>query len=202
MSEAFLALVPTYGLPLLALVTVLGCLALPVPSSLVLLVMGSLVAADEFSLTSVFLTALAAAFFGDQIGFVVGRVGGAAILKRVGQNPTRQKTLTKAQDTMARHGSFAIFLCHWLLSPLAPYVNLIAGVTRFSWPAFFLLSCLGNTIWVMVYVGLGFFFSDHVIAIAKFASNATGFLVAATIAGLLGWQLISARRTRHSKKQR
>lgn len=199
MNEAFLSLIPVYGLPFLALVTVLGCLAIPVPSSLVLLMMGSLVSAGEFSLVTVFLTALLSAFAGDQIGFYVGRVAGATIARYVAKSRKRRKAMEKAEKTIERRGAFAIFLCHSVLSPLAPYANLITGAARYNWLSFSILSALGNTLWVVAYVGVGLLFSDHVIAIAKMAGNATGFLVAATLALFLGWQLLGAMRNWHNK---
>ena len=56
MIETILALVPTYGLLLVALGTFLSCLALPVPSSLIMLSAGGFAAAGDLVLWQVALS--------------------------------------------------------------------------------------------------------------------------------------------------
>ena len=184
MSDSILALVPIYGLPLLALTTALSCLGLPFPASMVMLLMGSFVAADEFSLLPVFLSALLAALAGDQLGFFVGRRGGASVIDRLTRAPKRRRTLEKARAFIDRNGRIGIFLTRWLLSPLGPYINVIAGAAGYPWRHFTLFGALGEVVWVSLYVGLGYVFSDNVTAVAEIAGNATGFLAAGAVTRL------------------
>ena len=58
MTETLLALVPTYGLYIVALATALSCLALPIPSSLIMLTAGAFVASEDLNGTATFATAL------------------------------------------------------------------------------------------------------------------------------------------------
>ena len=53
MTETVLALVPSYGLLLVALGTFFSCLALPVPSSLIMLSAGGFAAAGDLVLWQV-----------------------------------------------------------------------------------------------------------------------------------------------------
>lgn len=52
MSDTLLQLLATYGAPLLALTTFASCLALPVPSSLMMLAAGAFVASGDLSASS------------------------------------------------------------------------------------------------------------------------------------------------------
>lgn len=67
MTETVLALVPSYGLLLLALGAFFSCLALPVPSSLIMLSAGGFAAAGDLVLGQVGATALIGAIAGDQM---------------------------------------------------------------------------------------------------------------------------------------
>lgn len=188
-NDGLLALLPEYGLPLFALTLTLSCLGLPLPASLFMLLMGSFVAADEFSFLPVFLSALLAAIAGDQAGFLAGRLGGATVVNRLGRTTRRRQALEKAHAFIDRNGPAGVFLTRWLLSPLGPYVNLITGATRYPWLLFTLFGALGEVVWVSLYLGLGFAFSDNVTAVAEIAGNATGFLAAGAVALLLGWRV-------------
>ncbi|MCO6179272.1 DedA family protein [Ciceribacter sp. RN22] len=191
MSDAILALVPVYGLPLLAAVASLSCLGLPLPASLVMMLMGSFAAAGDFGLVPVFVTAFAAAVGGDQIGYFVGRFAGQAVTTRIARKPAGKAALDRATQEIARHATIGIFLTRWLFSPLGPYMNLVTGATGFSWAHFTAAGVAGEAVWVILHVGLGILFSDNVLAIAEIVGDASGFLAAGIVALLLGWRLVT-----------
>ena len=78
MTEQALEFVTLWGLPSLALIVMLSCLAIPVPSSLVMLACGSMIAAGELPMVVTWAVAAGAAIMGDQIGYGVGRLWGGA----------------------------------------------------------------------------------------------------------------------------
>ncbi|NML72718.1 DedA family protein [Rhizobium sp. S-51] len=191
MTEQLLALLPLYGLPLLAAVTALSCLGLPLPASIVMMLMGAFAAAGDFNLAGVFSTALAAAVLGDQAGFLIGRFGGSAVIRRLSGTPARKAALARAEERIASRGAIAVFLTRWVLAPLGPYVNLIAGATAYPWHRFTVFGVAGEVFWVGGYTGLGVTFSDNIMEIAEIAGSLSGFLAAAAIAALLGWRIVS-----------
>ena len=75
MSDWIFQTLAAHGVPLLALATLLSCLALPVPSSLMMLAAGAFAASGDLALTGAALAALAGALLGDQLGFALGRSG-------------------------------------------------------------------------------------------------------------------------------
>ena len=199
MTDQLLALLPIYGLPLLAAVTGLSCLGLPLPASIVMMLMGAFAAAGDFNLTAVFLTALGAAVLGDQTGFAIGRLGGATIVSRLAKTPARQQALASAQERIDTRGAVAVFLTRWLLAPLGPYVNLLAGATAFSWARFTFYGVAGEVIWVGGYTSLGVTFSDNVMTIAEIVGDLSGFLAAGVIALYLGWRILRILRYKEGK---
>ncbi|MEO6300249.1 MAG: DedA family protein [Paracoccaceae bacterium] len=194
MTDWLLALVPTYGLWLLAIVTFLACLALPVPCSILMLTAGGFVATEDLVLWHVIAAALTGAIAGDQIGYRIGLVGGHAFLTRLSANPTRGKLILRATDLMNRHGALGIFVTRWLLPPVSPWATYAAGATGLPWLRFSLGALAGEVIWVGLYVFVGFSFAGNIEAASEFASSFLGIL--AGIAAMLGfgWWLIVSRR--------
>lgn len=194
MSDFLLGLMASYGLAAVFLATLLSCLAVPVPTALVMLGAGALAASGDFVLWQVALAALAGALVGDQAGFAIGRAGGDR-LARVAHRPAAGAALARARGLLDRWGDVGVFLSRWLLSPLGPYVNLVAGAGGFGWGRFTLWDIAGEAVWVTIYVGLGFAFASRITEIAGLLGNAVGFLVAGLITVVLGRALFAARRT-------
>jgi membrane protein DedA with SNARE-associated domain len=173
MTDWLLGLVPQYGLWLLAATTFLSCLALPLPASILMLTAGGFAAAGDLVLWQAFGAAAAGGIAGDQLGYWAGRGFGATVLSRLRKDAGRDKLLAKADRLMERRGVMAVFLTRWLLSPLGPYVNLIAGSTRYGWGRFTAAGVAGESVWAGLYVGAGFVFGGNIAA----ASNAIGSLL-------------------------
>ena len=190
MTDTILALVPTYGLSLLIVIVALSCLALPVPSSLVMLTSGSFVGAGDLAFVPTLSAALLAAITGDQIGYQIGRWGGAPLLARIANTPERHKLLERARAGTARRGGTGVFFSRWLVSPLGPYVNFIAGATGLSWMRFTAWGAAGELVWVTIYIGLGYAFADNISAVAELAGDMSGLLAAGAVTLFLGWRLM------------
>ena len=184
MTDWLLALVPQYGLWLLALTTYASCLALPLPASLLMLTAGGFVAAGDLEGWQVAGAALAGAVAGDLTGYQVGRRGGTALLQRLGTDPVRAKLIDRATVTLLQRGGSGIFLTRWLLSPLGPYANFVAGAIAISLPRFAVAVVLGEAIWVGLYVGLGYGFAGNIEAASGMAGSVLG--VAAGFGAALG----------------
>ncbi len=187
-----LALVPVWGPALLLIATFLSCLALPIPASLLMLVAGAFSSGGDLSLPVVVIAALAGAVMGDQLGFWIGRSGAGLITRITAGSASRTQLLTRAEVFAAGRGRWGVFLSRWLVSPLGPYVNLIAGVTGMAWAAFTLIGIAGEAVWVGVYTLTGWGFADRVGWLADLASDISGALTAGAVTLALGFALIRA----------
>ncbi|MDP3264415.1 MAG: VTT domain-containing protein [Tabrizicola sp.] len=146
MTDWLLALVPRYGLWLLAATTFLSCLALPFPASILMLTAGGFVAAGDLALAPTLAAAAGGGIAGDQLGYWAGRSFGARLLTRLKRDPARDRLLAKAVAIMDRRGTGAVFLTRWLFSPLGPWVNLTAGSTGYGWPRFTTAGVAGEAV--------------------------------------------------------
>lgn len=198
MSDVLLSWVSLYGAPALFLVTALGCFGVPLPSSLALLVAGALVAGGDLDTTSTLVAALAGAVLGDQAGYGLGRLGGPRLLAR-----RSSEALRRAEAFFRLRGDVGIFLSRWLVSPLGPPLNLIAGVFGMGWRRFTATAVLGEAVWVAGYVAIGWAFRGSLLALADFLDDLGWFLAglaASLVIALLLGRLLRRRLSRRDAR--
>lgn len=190
MTEALIGLVAGHGTWLLAAITFLSCLALPVPASLAMMAAGAFVAVGDLSGTEVIAAALVGAVAGDQAGYALGRRA-KAWLARLALRGGLGVRIGTARSYLAARGGRAVFLSRWLVSPLGPYVNLAAGAAGLDWRRFSMASLAGECLWVGLYVGLGWAFGtqiDLVADLAGWALTAVAASAAAVFSGRALWR--------------
>ncbi|UWP90423.1 DedA family protein [Aliiroseovarius crassostreae] len=197
-TEAVFALLTTYGPWVVFAAAFLSCLALPIPTSLMMLAGGAFSAVGDLDLALVAAMAFAGAVIGDQTGFALGRWGGPTVLRGLTRRPARKRVLQRAQKLIDRFGGLGVFLSTWAVAPLGPWVNFTAGATGLSWGRFTLWDLIGEVLWVTLYVGLGYGFANQVEYLAGVMGNLAGFLAALTLAALLfSWihAMVRSRKT-------
>jgi membrane protein DedA with SNARE-associated domain len=96
-------------------------------------------------------------------------------------------------------GGPGIFLTRWLLSPLGPWINLASGTAGYPWHRFLFWDILGEITGAAVYISLGWFFSDRVMALDAALGDMTWAIAALLAALILGYQLVAYLR-RPAKK--
>lgn len=182
MTATVFALISTYGVYVIFASAFLSCLALPIPTSLMMLSGGAFVATGDLVLWQVILAAYGGAIIGDQAGYLIGRYGGTPLMEKLARSPVRAAALARARAMVDRKGGLGVFFSTWLTAPLGPWVNFIAGATGLSWMRFTIWDILGETVWVTLYVGLGFVFASEVDAVADVMSDVIGLVVSITVA--------------------
>lgn len=192
-------LVSRYGVTTLGVATYLSCLALPVPSSMFMLAAGAFVASGDLDLWAAFGAAVTGAVAGDQTGYMIGRTGGTRLIERMSHRPKVRSLLDRAGQLTRRFGGGAVFLSRWLFSPLGPHVNFLAGAARMTWARFTIWDIAGETVWVTLYLSLGYVFSSQVTIVAGITANAVGFFAASAIAVIL-LLLLRERINRHRRR--
>lgn len=193
MTDAALSLLGAYGGPALFAVLLLGAIGIPLPSTVLLLATGVVAAAGDVDRWSMALWATCGAVAGDQAGYALGRLAGPGIEARLGRHPSLARNFGRAREITARWGGTGVFFTRWLLSPIGPAVNLVAGVAAYPWLRFAPLSIAGEALWVWLFMALGAAAGHGIEEIAAIAGNLSWFLIAALAAGALGWALYRAR---------
>lgn len=205
MSETIFALVTDWGPWVIFASAFLSCLALPIPTSLMMLTGGAFVSAGDLTMWEVALAAWGGAVLGDQAGFLIGRHGGTPLVDRLARSPARAAVLTKAKTLVEKRGGTGVFLSTWALAPLGPWVNFIAGATGLSWFRFTVADVIGEVIWIVLYVGLGYLFAANIAMVAEVMGDVVGLvmaLVVALVAALWIRAVLKAQKVKAAQKAR
>ena len=182
MTETFLALIPTYGVWLILASVTLSCLALPVPSSIMVMVAGGFAAAGDFAFWQLVLYAYFGFVLGDQIAFWLARHAGGPFIDRFEEKPKTAAVVGRAKRLVERRGLVAVFLSRTVLSPLGPYVGYISGALGMSWFRFTMTAVMGAFVWCFTYAWLGYAFADQITRIASLISSSIGIVMAGAVA--------------------
>ena len=124
---SILNLTTQLGYPLLGVAVGVEALGVPVPGETAVIFAGLAASSHRLSIVLVIVVASAGAIIGDNIGFVIGRRGGRALLSRPGRfYEERQKVLAIGDPFFARHGAKAVFLGRWIAG-LRVWASWLAG---------------------------------------------------------------------------
>jgi len=201
-TDQLLAAFLLYGLPVLFGAVVIASVGFPLlPVSLLLVAAGSFVEQGELKLWQVIIVASTAAVLGDQIGYGLARWGGRRLVARVTRKIGGQAKIQKAEALAKRWGGPGIFFSRWLVTELGPWINVTSGIAGYPWRRFILWDVLGEVLWVVLYVMLGYTFSDRVQAIAEVLGNLAWVILGLIAAVILGWKIVQYLRSQKSVKE-
>jgi membrane protein DedA with SNARE-associated domain len=189
-TDQVLAALLLYGLPVLFGVILICSIGVPFPISLMLVAAGSFVEQGEMKLWQVIAVASVGAVLGDQIAYGLSRWGGRRVVNRISRKIGGEANLKKAEALTRRWSGAGIFLSRWLITAFGPWVNVASGISAYPWRRFLLWDVLGQVLWVILYVGIGYAFSNRVQTIAEILGNFTWVVVGLIVAVILGWQLV------------
>jgi membrane protein DedA with SNARE-associated domain len=174
-------LIGRYGYAAVGGVVALDMVGVPTPAASVM-VAGTL-AADrgELRVGRVASLALAAALLGSQIGYLLGRIGGRALLARLPLAPERLERLE------ARYRRWGALIVVWapLVDGLRQLNGLTAGTLGMAWPRFTLANLLGCAVFVGLWVGGAWLLDRHLAAVAPVLHAARWWLIAAATVGVV-----------------
>lgn len=192
MTDLVFELLADYGVVIVFCVTFLSCLAVPIPSSLLMLASGGFAATGDLNLAAVALGAFCGAVLGDNAGYWIARAMGTRLDDWLIKHPKRAALRARSVDFMEKRGGSSVFFTCWLVAPLGPYMNYFCGVTKYHWLRFAMWGIAGEVVWVSIYVGLGYTFADNLTSIASLLSNISGLICALLAVIGLGWWLVRA----------
>jgi membrane protein DedA with SNARE-associated domain len=189
-TDQVLAALLVYGLPVLFGVILICSVGIPFPVSLMLVAAGSFVEQGEMKLWQVVAVASVAAVLGDQIAYGLSRWGGRRLINRISRRIGAEAKIKEAETLTKRWSGAGIFFTRWLVTALGPWVNVASGIAAYPWRRFLLWDVLGEVLWVILYLGIGYAFSNRVQAIAEILGNLTWATVGLIVTVILGWELL------------
>jgi membrane protein DedA with SNARE-associated domain len=188
-TDQLLAALLTHGVPLLFAVVAIASVGVPFPVSLTLVAAGSFAKQGELSLLPVIVAGSLAAILGDQIGYGLSRWGGRRLIVRISRRLGGETKIKKAEALSKKWGGPGIFFSRWLVTQLGPWLNVTSGIAGYPWQRFIIWDALGEVLWVVLYVMLGYIFSDRVQYISEILGNLAWAILALIVAIILGWKL-------------
>ena len=191
--------------PLVVFLAAFGNEYLPLPSEVMFLQVGALVALGKFNLGWAFAMPVAGIVLADVLLYSIGRRWGASCLRLAYRFSLEPEAVTHRKERLfGRYGMRFLLVSKFLPMTMVPLV--LAGMTRINFIRFLLATTAGTALWVAVYAAVGYLFHRQIASIARFAGRATGTL-AIVGGGLLAvyvvFKLIRRRRIlrRHHEKR-
>ena len=155
-------------------------LAFFIPGDSILFAAGFVAATRSDTNVVVLITIIVlAAFFGDQVGFVLGRKYGRNYLNR-SERPRIQKMIKRAEDFYEKYGWTAVVLARfypWIRTFMPP----IAGLGKMNYYKFLSANIFGAVLWGAGITTLGFY-AASIPALDGSSRQIAGFFIVLTIA--------------------
>ena len=133
-------------------------LGVPIPGETTLIT-AALFAGSSHRLNIVWIVVVAsiAAIIGDNIGYLLGRVGGYRLMRRYGHYVRVDEAKMKVgRYLFDRHGGKVVFFGRFV-SVLRTYAAFLAGTNRMRWSRFLVYNAAGGILWATLF-GLGAYF--------------------------------------------
>ncbi|MEV5735740.1 DedA family protein [Streptomyces sp. NPDC052292] len=137
----------------------------PAPGETILIAAAVYAGAGQLNIFAVIAIGVFAAVLGDNVGYLIGRTGGHALVQRYGKYvflpPERYE---KAEKFFARHGGKVVTIARFI-EGLRQLNGIIAGSAEMPWPRFVAFNTLGALLWVGLWAGVGYLAGDHITTI-------------------------------------
>lgn len=171
-----------YKYAVLFFVVTSASFGLPIPATALLIAAGAFAAQGYFDLYSIFIYGFFASILGDIAGYFISFRYGRNIFIRVGLKGLLTSPRFQALETLfAHHSTSTIFSSRFLTTSLGPSVNILSGLTKISYKKFLFYDIVGELLYVVLFSGLGYIFSDQWETISQISGDMSTILVLAIL---------------------
>ncbi len=154
-------LVHEYGAAAVMVILTFESLGLPLPGESLLIFASVLAGRGELSLLPLMLSAWAGALLGDNIGYLIGRrLGRAIVLRYGGKIGINADRLNRVEAVFARYGPLTVAFARFL-NVLRQLNGVVAGMLKMDWRRFLVFNALGGALWVSVWTLAGYYLGKH-----------------------------------------
>ena len=182
----------SYGYLVVFLLVMLESIGLPVPGETALI--GAALYAGsthKLEIWGVIAVAIAGAIIGDNIGFSIGRYGGARLLLRHGHKIRLHEGRLKIGIWLfRRHGGKVVFWGRFV-SILRTYAAFLAGTNQMAWGRFLVFNAAGAVVWATAF-GVAYYVFGS--ALQRLSTTIDVTLGVAGVVGLVAFLVWSKRK--------
>ena len=178
----------SYGYLVVFLLVMIESVGVPVPGETALIV-GALYAGStgKLELWAVITAAVAGAIIGDNIGFAIGRYGGAKFLLEHGHKIRLHEGRLKIGIWLfRRHGGKVVFWGRFV-SILRTWAAFLAGANQMQWPRFLVFNAAGAIVWATAYGVAYYVFGDVLSRLSTAIDVSLGVVGIAIIVAFVVW---------------
>jgi membrane protein DedA with SNARE-associated domain len=183
-----------YGYVVVFVGVMLENAGLPVPGETMLLAGAALAHFGRLALPWVIVAAIAGATLGDNVGFLIGRWGGRALILqhgwKFGLTAPRLATFERFFD---RHGPKTVFIARFVTG-LRVFGAVLAGASRLPWGTFLFYNAAGAIVWSIVIAAVGYFLGHSWESIERWVGRGGTIALVVLVAAVVWWWLRSRRR--------
>lgn len=172
-------------------------LGVPFPTPILLLAAGALAGLGQLDLFLLTMLTIIAALLGDLVWFYIGRSRGYQVLGllcKISLEP--DSCVSGAKGIFLRHGASSLIVSKFIPG-FSTFAQPLAGATGMSVSRFLAYDGLGAGLWAVVFLGLGYIFSEQFELIVSYATNFGWWFGAILIAALVfyvGWKFAARQR--------
>jgi membrane protein DedA with SNARE-associated domain len=197
-------LLDDYGYLAVGALIFLEDFGVPVPGETILIAASVYAGAGLLNIFAVAAIAVVAAVIGDNAGYLIGRSGGHALVKRYGRYVFITESRFRAAEAFfGRHGAKVVALARFV-DVLRQLNGLIAGTTGMEWRRFLTFNAVGALLWVGVWTTAGYLAGANITTIYQQVVRyqiTLLFAVLAMVAVMVARHVIRRRRGRSSSRR-
>lgn len=162
-TQSLLHLLAAYGYLAVFVFIAIESTGIPFPGETMLLAAAIYAGTTHrLSILLVIVAAASGAILGDNLGFIIGRVGGYRLLRRYGRYiRLDERKLKLGQYLFMKHGSKVVFFGRFV-AVLRAWAAFLAGTNRMRWPGFLLFNALGGIVWATLFGLGGYYLGDNI----------------------------------------
>ena len=172
-----------YGLLSIFILVALEYANLPLPSEVILPLIGMVSFGYELNIIEVIIVSTLGGIFGSLINYYLGYYLGDPIVVYIKNKlPKTKKSIKASYHFLQQYDKISVFLSR--LVPLArTFISIVAGVIRMNIGTFTIYSSLGILIWNSILISAGYIVSDNIEIIGLMISR---YSILIMIIGLIG----------------
>ncbi len=162
-----------------------------IPGTILMIVMGGLVAQDYYDFFDLVFFAVVGAIIGNIISYELGRLGKDSFTHK----PFMQRYLSSSKVFFNAHGGKSVILARFI-GPIRSIVPFVAGMSHMTRPQFYAYTVGGALIWSFSYITIGYAFGYAWREAVQWSSGAVITLIGILILTIVGWWLFRWYRQR------
>lgn len=190
--------IKNYGIVSIFIIVALEYANAPLPSELVLPLVGILALKFDMSLSLVIIASILGGLFGSIINYYLGYKFGQPLLALIkNKYPKTKKSIKASYRWLAKYEKISVMLSR--LVPLArTFISIVAGVTKMNVVEFAIYSGIGIAIWNTILIFIGYILGNNMSLISTILKNYSNVLIVILGVVFVGYFII--RHKKHKVK--